>query len=91
MRTILISALAALTLGATSAAMAGESRHADRSTRDIAASETIRKGLEDLGYRLSHIEAEHDRLELRAVNDTGLPVKLTYDLATGEMLRAALR
>lgn len=81
MRTILITALA--TVAASSMALADESRSA--------AGEAIRQQLEGFGYRVSHIEAEHGRLKLRAVNDTGLPIKLTYDLATGEMLRAALR
>ncbi|PSC02479.1 hypothetical protein SLNSH_23865 [Alsobacter soli] len=81
MRTILIAACA--TVAAASMTMAGESKSA--------AGEAIRQQLEGLGYRVSHVEAEQGRLKLRAVNDTGLPIRLTYDPATGEMLRAAIR
>ncbi|WP_406856127.1 PepSY domain-containing protein [Alsobacter sp. KACC 23698] len=81
MRTILITIFA--TVAAASMALAGESKSA--------AGDAIRQHLENLGYRVSHLEVEHGRLMLRAVNDTGLPIKLTYDPATREMLRAALR
>ena len=89
MRTILIATLAVLATGAAGVAHAEESRRL--SGPDAAASATICRSLENLGYWVSRVEAEHGRLELRAVNETGLPVKLSYDPATGEMLRAALR
>ena len=88
MRTILIATLAVLAAGAAGVAKADGLRSSGANT---VASASIRNGLESLGYRVSHAEIEHGRLQLRAVNDTGLPVKLTYDPATGEMLRAALR
>ncbi|WP_158266656.1 PepSY domain-containing protein [Alsobacter soli] len=91
MRTILIAALATLAAGASTTTIAGERTVSGENFPASSARAEIRKSLEELGYRVSHVEDEHGRLELRAVNDTGLPIKLTYDPATGEMLRAALR
>ena len=51
----------------------------------------VSKGLEDLGYRVSRIEAEHGCYEVRAVNDSGFPIKATYARATGELVQARLR
>jgi hypothetical protein len=94
-RTLIIT-IAAIGLGvgstlAASGAFAGESRHAARSGPELAQSEAIQAGLRDLGYRVSHVEAEHNRLEMRVTNEVNIPAKLTYDARTGELLRAALR
>lgn len=56
----------------------------------VAASE-VSKGLEDLGYRVSLIKSEHGCFEVRAVNDSGFPIKAVYNQATGELVKARLR
>ena len=85
MRKMLMTATMLL-LGAGSA-LAGEARLA---SADTGVSEAIRAGLESTGYRVDRVEAEHGGFEVRAVNDSGFPIKATYD-GRGELLRAALR
>ncbi|HEY7383800.1 MAG TPA: PepSY domain-containing protein [Beijerinckiaceae bacterium] len=85
MRNMLITATA-LVLGAGSV-LAEEGR---RVTASPAMSSEIRAGLESTGYRVDRIEVEHGTFEVRAVNDSGFPIKATYD-ARGELIRAALR
>jgi hypothetical protein len=58
--------------------------------RIVAASE-VSKGLEDLGYRVDRIKAEDGCYEVRAVNDSGFPIKAVYTKATGELVQARLR
>ncbi len=58
--------------------------------RIVAASE-VSRGLEDLGYRIDRIKAEHGCYEVRAVNDSGFPIRATYAQATGELVQARLR
>jgi hypothetical protein len=58
--------------------------------RIVAASE-VSEGLEDLGYRVDRIEAEHGCYEVRAVNDSSFPIQAVYAQATGELIRAGLR
>ena len=71
--------------------MAPDSRCAPgRDGRIVAASE-VSKGLEDLGYRVDRIKAEHGCYEVRAVNDSGFPIKAVYAQATGELVQARLR
>jgi hypothetical protein len=93
MRTTMIMTAAALTLGLGGLAMAGDTdaRCArDTASRSVAAS-TVQRALEDLGYRIDRVEAEHGCWEIRAVNDSGYPIEVTYDAATGELLQAKLR
>lgn len=89
MRTILIPALLAFAV-APVAATAGDRNRAELSTSAPKA-EQIRRNLEELGYRVSHMEVEHGRVELRAANDAPYSAKLIYDAASGELLRASLR
>jgi peptidase YpeB-like protein len=89
MRKILIAATAAVALGAAGAVIAGESSVPVRAGSNQVSSDSIRKGLEGMGYRVAGIEAEHDSYEIRAVDgDTGLPIKATYDAATGDLVKA---
>jgi len=59
-------------------------------SRDVTSGDVVR-GLEQLGYRVDTLKIEHGRYEVRAVNDSGFPIKLDYDRATGELVRARLR
>ena len=87
MRKVLITA-AAILVGAGSAAAAGESRHV---AAPWPVREMVRKGLESTGYQVQRIKAEHGAYKVRAVNDSGFPIKATYNGASGELIRAALR
>ena len=89
MRTFVIATAAALAFSA--AAIASDSRDVGRAASGGVSSDTIRINLENMGYRVSRIEAEHGRYEARAVNDSGLPIEVTYDAGTGELVRAKLR
>ena len=40
---------------------------------------------------MDRITAEHGCYEIRAVNDSGFPIKVVYARATGELVRAQLR
>jgi hypothetical protein len=99
MRTLLTVAAAALALGAAGVALADNDRHRDRDRSVSAAAQNterfstdaIRQRLEAVGYRVSRIEAEHDCYEVRATNDSGYPIKATYDRASGELIEARLR
>ena len=93
MRTLVIATAAALALGAAGAAIAGESRGAAPAASEGVSSDTIRTNLESMEYRVSRIVllAAHDLYEVSAVNDSGLPIEVTYDARTGELVRAKLR
>ena len=92
MRTIIMASALLVTGLATSALADGsDSRCAPRADGRIVAASEVSKGLEDLGYRVSRIEAEHGCYELRAVNDSGFPIKAVYIQATGELVTARLR
>lgn len=91
MQKLVIGAIAALTLAATGAAVAGEGLGVFSKGPDRAAGEMIRTKLESMGYRVDRLEAEHDCWEVRAVNDSGFPIKAKYDLTTGELMQAKLR
>jgi hypothetical protein len=91
MRTFVIPTAAAVAFGAAGAAIASESRDAAAAASNGVSSDTIRTNLESMGYRVSRIEAEHGRYEVRAVNDSGLPIEVIYDGRTGELVRAKLR
>ena len=92
MRTIIMmSALLATGLAAPAMADGSGSPCAPgRDGRTVVASE-VSKGLEGLGYRVDRIEAEHGCYEVRAVNDSGLPIEAVYARATGELVQARLR
>jgi hypothetical protein len=90
MRTIIMAST--LLAGFAVPAMADGSDSCTPATagRAVAASE-MSKGLESLGYRVDRIEAEHGCYEVRAVNDSGFPIKAVYVQATGELVQARLR
>jgi hypothetical protein len=88
---IMASALLATGLAVPALADGSDSR-CTRSPdgRSVTAS-AVSKGLEDLGYRVDRIKAEHGCYEVRAVNDSGFPIKAVYTQATGELVQARLR
>ena len=92
MRTIIMtSALLAAGLATPALADGPDSRCTSNADgRTVAASE-VSQGLEGLGYRVDRIKAEHGCYELRAVNDSGFPIKAVYIQATGELVTARLR
>lgn len=90
MQKFLMGAVAIVALSAAGASVAGEAQHVV-SKADRVSGEAIRASLESMGYRVDRLEAEHDCWEVRAVNDSGLPIKAKYDRATGELIRAKLR
>lgn len=92
MRTI-ITASALLAAGFAGPAMAdgSGSRFVSGPDDRIVAASEVSRGLESLGYRVVRIEAENGCFEIRAVNDSGLPIKAVYAQATGELLHAKLR
>ena len=92
MRTFVIATAAALALGAAGAAIAGESRDVAPAASEGVSSDTIRINLESMGYRVSRIVllAAHGQYEVSAVNDSGLPIEVTYDGRTGKLVRAKL-
>jgi hypothetical protein len=91
MRTIMMaSALVAGLVAPAIAEASGTRCAAAPDGRPIAASEVI-KGLEDLGYRVDRIKTEGGCYEVRAVNDSGLPIKAIYTRSTGELVQARLR
>jgi hypothetical protein len=91
MQKLVLGAVAALTLAAASAAVSGETLRVFPKGSDRVSGEMIRTKLESMGYRVDRLEAEHDCWEVRAVNDSGLPIKVRYDLITGELMQAKLR
>jgi len=92
MRTIIMTS-ALLAIGLAAPAMADDSDNRCASSGDgrIVAASEVSKGLEGLGYRVDRIEAEHGCYEVRAVNDSGFPIKAVYARATGELVQARLR
>ena len=92
MRKLIIGAVAALTLTAVGGAVAGEALGMFPKASERVSGNTVRTKLEGMGYRVDRLlEAEHDCWEVRAVNDSGFPIKAKYDLATGELMQAKLR
>lgn len=93
MHPIITVATLALALGAAAPAVAGKAQarcpapHGD----PIVASDTLRQSLTGFGYRVDRIKLEHGCYEVRAVNDSGYPIKAVYDPGTGELVRARLR
>ncbi|CAM5280633.1 hypothetical protein AFEL58S_00212 [Afipia felis] len=91
MQKLVIGAIAALTLGSASAAVSGDSLEVFPKGLNRVSGEMIRTKLESIGYRVDRLEAEHHYWEVRAVNDSGSPIKAKYDLTTGELMQAKLR
>lgn len=91
MRKFMMGVVAALGLGAAGATMAGESGRLLSEAPDRISGKTIRTKLENLGYRVDRLEAERGCWEARAVNDSGFPIKVKFDMATGDLVRAELR
>jgi hypothetical protein len=92
MRTIIMtSALLAAGLATSVLADGPDSRCASGIDGQSVAASEVSKGLEELGYRIDSIKAEHGCYEVRAVNDSGFPIKVTYARATGELVQARLR
>lgn len=92
MRTIIMaSALLATGLATSALADGSDSRCAPGADGRVIAASEISKGLEDLGYRVSRIKAQHGCYEVRAVNDSGFPIKAVYTQATGDLVAARLR
>ena len=71
---IMASALLAAGLATPSLADDSDSRCATSADDRIVAASEVSKGLEELGYRVSRIKAEHGCYEVRAVNDSGFPL-----------------
>lgn len=92
MRTIMMT-LTLLIAGTTLPAMAYGPDCPSNSTPDdhIVAISEVSRSLEDLGYLITEIEAENGCYAVRAVNDSGYPIKAIFDQATGELLWARLR
>ncbi|MBJ6124855.1 PepSY domain-containing protein [Microvirga splendida] len=92
MRTIIMtSALLAAGLVTPALADGADSRCASGVDGRIVAASAVSKGLENLGYRVDRIKAEDGCYEVRAVNDSGFPIKAVYTQATGELVQARLR
>lgn len=89
--TIMASALVATGLAVPALADGSDSRCTHNPDGRISAVSEVGKGLEDLGYRVDRIKAEHGCYEVRAVNDSGFPIKAVYAPATGELVQARLR
>lgn len=91
MQKLVIGAAAALALAAAGVAVADESVDLFPRASSGVSGETIRTHLEGMGYRVDHIKPEHDCWEIRAVNDSGFPIKAKYDRVFGELIQAKLR
>jgi hypothetical protein len=89
MRKFLMAGTAALALGGTGMAIAAESSNVLRTGSGLVTSDSIRKDLEGMGYRVVRVGTEDGTYKVRATDtETGMPLKLTYDVATGELLKA---
>lgn len=88
---LIIGVVAALTLTAVGGAVGSEALGVYPKPSERVSGEVIRTKLESMGYRVDRLEAEHDCWEVRAVNDSGFPIKAKYDRATGELIQARLR
>lgn len=92
MRTIIMTtALLAAGLATPVLADGSDSRCTRSPDGRIVAASEVSKGLEDLGYRVGRIKAEDGCYEVRAVNDSGFPIRAVYTQATGELVQARLR
>lgn len=91
MRKFLIAGTAAYVLGAVGIAIAAESAAVLPAGSGPVSSDSIRKDLESMGYHVVRIASEHDTYKVRANDtETGTPLKLTYDVATGGLVKAKL-
>jgi ABC-type proline/glycine betaine transport system substrate-binding protein len=93
MRKLMTLTAVAATLGFGGFALASENevRCGTSSDRGAVASSVITKSLEDLGYRIQRMETDHGCYEIRALNDSGYPIEVTYAPSTGELVSAQLR
>ena len=53
--------------------------------------EALQLKLEGDGWKVRSIKSEDGCYEVRAVNDSDVPIKAVYTQATGELVRARLR
>lgn len=91
MRKFLITGAAALVLAVAGAATAAECSDVVPAGPTPVSSDTVRKDLESMGYRVVRIATEPDTYKVRAIDgETGIALKLRYDAATGELIRAQL-
>ena len=91
MRKFLIAGTAALAFGAAGAVIAAEGPGAPSVDSARVSSDSLRKDLESMGYRVVRIATEHGAYKARAIDtETGTALKLTYSAASGELLRAKL-
>ena len=92
MSKILMLAAAALALGTALPAVAGDSepRCPAAAAGRLPSPDAIRAELESAGYRVDKVELDDGCYEFKVVNDSGYPVKATYEPGTGELLRAEL-
>jgi Peptidase propeptide and YPEB domain len=88
---IFIGAMAAVAFAGTTLAHE-ESRPKQDSTQEQRISPSDMKArLNDLGYDVQRIEAEHGKFEARLVERrSGRPVEATFSARTGELVRAKL-
>jgi hypothetical protein len=92
MRKFLIAGTVAFALGVAGMAMAADSSAVGPEGSGLVSSDTIRKDLEGMDYRVVRIATEDDTYKVRATDmETGASLKLKYDLATGELIKAKLR
>ncbi|GAA4531732.1 hypothetical protein GCM10023174_23630 [Chelativorans composti] len=92
MRTIAMT-LALLMAGAAVPALADDDYACERppvTSGQIVTTAELAKMLEDQGYRVQEIEVKGGCYEVKAVNESGNPIKAYYDQATGELLWARL-
>ena len=91
MRKFLIVGVAAFALGGVGIAIAAESSADLRAGSGLVTSDSIRKDLEGMSYRVVRIGSEDGTYKVRAIDtETGMPLKLTYDVATSRLIKAKL-
>lgn len=89
MHKILLAGIAALAFGVADMAIAAESADVRSPSPGPISSQSIRDDLESMGYRVIRIASEHGIYKVRATDgETGTPLKLTYDVATGRLISA---
>lgn len=89
MRKVLMAATAIFALGAAGVAGAAESSNGRPAGSGLVSSDSIRKDLEDMGYRVVRIRPDDGTYKVRATDtETGTPLKLRYDVATGNLIQA---
>ncbi len=84
----LIAAAGLMIVSAVGDAIAGERPHLVGASDKV--SSGIQQGLENMGYRVLRVTVERDGYEFCIVDDAGIPVDVTYDAVTGELVKAKL-